>query len=92
MERPLDDSTEVLALQDDRVASPESSFAEVLRRAFRHGKRSQVDFNLWEFTEIESELRAGWVLNGEMTEWHKVRGYVQMGFEHARNENRHLQR
>ncbi|MCE9561089.1 MAG: hypothetical protein K8U57_03440 [Planctomycetes bacterium] len=82
----MDDSTEVLALQNERVATPESSFAEILRRAFRHGKRSQGEFNLWTFDEIESELRAGWVLNGEMTDWHKVRGYVQMGFEHGRKE------
>ncbi len=85
MERPLDDSTEVIVFQDGLLLNPEYAFPEILRRAFRHGKRSRTEFALWSFAEIESELQAGWVLNGEMTEWSDVRMAVQQGFEHGRD-------
>lgn len=78
---PRDDSVEVLTLGRDRVPNPEFALLEVLRRAFRHGKRSREEFDLWTFDEVEAELRCGWLLNGELTEWREVRDSVRLGFE-----------
>jgi len=84
MQRPPDDSTEEISLQDGWTVNPEYAISEALRRAFRHGKWSRQEFSLWTFAEVEAEVRMGWLLNGEMTEWREVRDSVRAGFESER--------
>ncbi|MBA4187395.1 MAG: hypothetical protein C0467_05175 [Planctomycetaceae bacterium] len=86
MDPSRDDSPEDISLEDVGGVNPEFAFCEVLRRAFRHGKRSQSQFNLWTFAEVETDLRAGWQLNGETTAWSEVRDSVRAGFEAVSNE------
>ena len=81
MEPQKDDSVEVIAMGGAGVPNPEFAFPEVLRRAFRHGKRSRDEFALWSFPEVEAELRRGWMLNGETADWAEVRDSVRLGFE-----------
>jgi hypothetical protein len=81
MDFPQDDSVEEIALSSGGVPNPEFAFPEVLRRAFRHGKRSRGEFDLWTFDEVEAELRRGWMLNGETAAWAEVRDSVRLGFE-----------
>ncbi|WP_439623436.1 hypothetical protein [Gemmata sp.] len=78
---PRDDSVEEIALGGEHVPNPEFASPEVLRRAFRLGKRSREEFDLWSFAEVEAELRRAWMLNGETAEWAEVRDSVRLGFE-----------
>jgi hypothetical protein len=55
--------------------------ADTLRRAYEHGIKAQNIHLPWSFEEVEPELRASWLLNGEKVLWNDVRTTVKQGFE-----------
>lgn len=63
------------------VATRPEVDADTLRRARRHGSRARLYFPEYAFEQVESELRAGWLLNGETARWREVRNEIQAGFE-----------
>jgi hypothetical protein len=63
------------------VATESGADAETLYRAFRHGSRARTHLPDWAFEEVEDELRAGWLLNGEVARWSAVREAIRTGFE-----------
>jgi hypothetical protein len=80
--RPDDTTEVVVALPPDLTPPPAPPIdGGVLRRALRHGTRARPYFPAWSFEEAESELRAGWLLNGETARWRDVREAVREGFE-----------
>lgn len=84
-----DNSTEVTAVLPELPTTCEPVWvmtasgvdAETFRRALWHGERAKPHFPDWAFEEVEAELRAGWLLNGEVARWGDVREAVRVGFE-----------
>lgn len=85
--RPEDDTELMVALPEVPELPPELATHADLdpqQRARRHGRRARPYFPEWEFDEVEAELRAGWLLNGETARWRDVRDAVREGFEEPR--------
>ena len=85
-----DDKTELRVVVPDSSIPPsveEAIDPTILRRAYRHGWRAQQHFQAWTFDEVEAELRAAWLLNGETARWRSVRAAVREGFEAAQSED-----
>jgi hypothetical protein len=75
-----DDETEV-TVDLSPTLQPGSIDPAVLRRAMKFGQKAQTRFRDQPFRTVETELRVGWQLRGESTEWEWVRAAVRAGYE-----------
>jgi hypothetical protein len=86
-----DDKTELVVTVPDSSIPPsveETIDPAILSRAYRHGWRAQQHFQTWTFDDVEAELRAAWLLNGETARWRSVKDAVRQGFEAAQSEDK----
>jgi hypothetical protein len=60
---------------------PGSIDPAVLRRAMKYGQKTREKHPARSFRDAEADLRAGWQLRGESTEWDWVRAAVRVGYE-----------
>jgi hypothetical protein len=60
---------------------PGSIDPAVLRRAMKYGQKMRERARNRTFREAEADLRAGWGLRGETTEWDWVQAAVRVGYE-----------
>ena len=51
-------------------------------RLLSKGERARPHYPAWAFDEVEAQLWAGWLLDGETARWQDVRDAVREGFEH----------
>lgn len=77
------DDTEVVLDRFEDMTQPPSIDPATLRRAMRYGQNAATKFRDQDFNTMESELRAGWILKGELAEWDWVRDAVRLGFEQS---------
>jgi len=78
--RPEDDTAVSIALSES-TTQPGSIDPAVLRRAMKYGQKSRERLRGQPFRAVEEELRKGWPLRGESTEWEWVRAAVRAGYE-----------
>jgi hypothetical protein len=76
-----EDETELSIDLSQPATQPGSIDPAVLRRAMKYGQKAQAQANGRSFREREAELRTGWLLRGETTEWDWVRAAVRAGYE-----------
>jgi hypothetical protein len=62
-------------------AQPGSIDPAVLRRAMKYGQKMREKRPARSFRDAEADLRTGWGLRGESTEWEWVRAAVRVGYE-----------
>jgi len=62
-------------------AQPGSIDPSVLRRAMKYGQKMRERSRNRPFREAEADLRSGWELRGETTEWDWVQAAVRVGYE-----------
>jgi hypothetical protein len=79
--RALPNDDTALSIELSPPAQPGSIDPAVLRRAMKYGQRSRAKFRDLPFRDIETDLRVGWELRGESTEWDWVRAAVRVGYE-----------
>jgi hypothetical protein len=60
---------------------PGSIDPAALRRAMKYGQKMRERYRNRSFREAEADLRAGWGLRGETTEWDWVQAAVRVGYE-----------
>lgn len=60
---------------------PGSIDPAVLRRAMQYGQKMRERNRNRSFREAEADLRAGWELRGETSEWDWVQAAVRVGYE-----------
>jgi hypothetical protein len=86
MSLPSDDTA--LCFDVGPVATqPPSIDPAVLRRAMKYGRKARSQFSGRFFRDVETDLQAGWLLRGEVTEWEWVRAAVRAGFEQELNDD-----
>lgn len=66
---------------------PGSIDPAVLRRALKYGQKSREQSRGRPFRDAEADLRAGWELRDESTEWEWVRAAVRVGYEQEEPED-----
>ena len=76
---PTDDTA--LNIELSPPTQPGSIDPAVLRRAMKYGQRSRERCQNRPFRAAEADLRAGWELRGESTDWDWVRAAVRVGYE-----------
>jgi hypothetical protein len=60
---------------------PGSIDPAVLRRAMKYGQKMRERYRDRPFRDAEADLRAGWELRGETTDWDWVQAAVRVGYE-----------
>jgi len=79
--RALPNDDTALSIDLSPPTQPGSIDPTVLRRAMKYGQRSRAKHRDRPFRDAEADLRAGWELRGESTEWDWVRAAVRVGYE-----------
>jgi hypothetical protein len=78
---PSDDTADMTIDLSPPPTQPGSIDPAVLRRAMKYGQKAQKQFDGRPFRDVEADLRAGWILRGESTEWEWVRAAIRAGYE-----------
>jgi hypothetical protein len=79
--RALPNDDTAVSIDLSPPAQPGSIDPAVLRRAMKFGQKSRAKCRDRSFRDAEADLRAGWELRGEATEWDWVRAAVRVGYE-----------
>lgn len=80
--RALPDEDTALSIDFSSPSTqPGSIDPAVLRRAMTYGQKSRAKHSNRPFRDAEADLRTGWELRGESTEWDWVRAAVRVGYE-----------
>ena len=81
--RALPNDDTALSIDLSPPTQPGSIDPAVLRRAMKYGQnaRAKARSRAVPFRDAEADLRAGWELRGESTEWDWVRAAVRVGYE-----------
>lgn len=79
--RALPNDDTALSIDLSPPTQPGSIDPAVLRRAMNYGQKSRARHPDRPFRDAEADLRAGWELRGESTEWDWVRAAVRVGYE-----------
>lgn len=76
-----DEDTSVNVDLSSPPMQPGSIDPSVLRRAMTYGQKSRARHPDRPFRDAEADLRAGWAVRGESTEWEWVRAAARVGYE-----------
>lgn len=79
--RALPNDDTALSIDLSPPQQPGSIDPAVLRRAMKYGQKMRTRHPDRHFRDAEADLRAGWELRGEATEWDWVRAAVRVGYE-----------
>jgi hypothetical protein len=79
--RALPNEDTALSIDLSPPTQPGSIDPAVLRRAMKYGQKSRERYRDRPFRDAEADIRAGWELRGETTEWDWVRAAVRVGYE-----------
>ena len=78
---PNDETDTSLNINLSPPTQPGSIDPAVLRRAMKYGQKMRERNRNRPFRDAEADLRSGWELRGETTEWSWVQAAVRVGYE-----------